>query len=133
MGPYNTVVVEINLEGLMSYYSHHVFFCVNQRDDGSQCCSQCGAQQARDYVKGRCKELGVHGPGQIRVNNAGCLDRCESWPVMLIYPEAVWYTYVDREDLDEIIERHLRNGEIVERLRLPSEPGGAGLEFDDGG
>ena len=103
----------------MGYFSHHVFMCTNERADGSQCCAQCGAADARSYVKQRCKELGIHSAGQVRINNAGCLDRCESGPVMVVYPEAVWYTYIDNEDLDEIIDRHLRKGEIVERLRLP--------------
>jgi (2Fe-2S) ferredoxin len=105
----------------MSYFSRHVFFCTNQREDGSQCCSQCGAQEARDYVKRRCKELGISGPGQVRVNNAGCLDRCELGPVAVVYPEAVWYTYIDRQDLDEIIDSHLVQGRVVDRLRLDPE------------
>ena len=71
----------------MSYYRHHVFFCTNQRDEGHQCCNQCGAQAARDYVKQRCKELGISGPGKVRINNAGCLDRCELGPVLVVYPE----------------------------------------------
>jgi (2Fe-2S) ferredoxin len=37
---------------------------------------------------------------------------------MVIYPEAVWYTYVDQEDIDEIIEQHLVQGKIVERLKI---------------
>ena len=102
----------------MSYFSQHVFFCTNQRDDGSQCCNQCGAGDARAYVKQRCKDLGIHGAGQVRINNAGCLDRCELGPVVVVYPEGVWYTYVDRDDLDEIIEQHLQHGKVVERLRL---------------
>ena len=105
---------------MSGYYQHHVFFCVNQRDDGRQCCAQCGAQAARDYVKQRCKELGIHGAGQVRINSAGCLDRCELGPVLVVYPQSTWYTYVDNDDLDEIIERHLRHGEIVERLLLPA-------------
>ena len=106
----------------MAYYDHHVFFCTNLREDGSQSCEQCGARAARDYVKQRAKELGIHGPGRVRINTAGCLDRCGEGPVIVVYPEAVWYTYVDREDLDEIIEEHLRNGRVVERLRLPDTP-----------
>jgi len=102
----------------MSYFSRHVFFCTNQRDGGDQCCNQCGAQEARDYVKQRCKELGISGEGKVRVNSAGCLDRCELGPVLVVYPEAVWYSYVDHEDLDEIIDSHLVNGEVVERLLL---------------
>lgn len=104
----------------MSYFSQHLFFCTNQRDQGRQCCNQCGAQAARDYVKQRCKALGISGPGKVRINNAGCLDRCELGPVLVVYPEGVWYTYVDNDDLDEIIERHLVGGEVVERLLLPA-------------
>jgi (2Fe-2S) ferredoxin len=100
------------------YYRHHVFFCINQRDDGRQCCANCGSAAMRDYAKERIKALGLSGAGKIRINNAGCLDRCELGPVMVVYPEGVWYTYVDRADIDEVIERHLRGGEIVERLRL---------------
>jgi (2Fe-2S) ferredoxin len=103
----------------MSYYRHHVFFCTNQREDGSQCCAQCGAQEMRDYLKRRTKELDIAGKGQVRINTAGCLDRCEEGPVIVVYPEAVWYTYVDREDLEEILSEHLVNGRVVERLRLP--------------
>jgi (2Fe-2S) ferredoxin len=36
----------------------------------------------------------------------------------VVYPDAVWYTYVDRADIDEIIEQHLRHGRVVERLRI---------------
>jgi (2Fe-2S) ferredoxin len=102
----------------VSYYRHHVFFCTNSRPDGSQCCQQCDAQNARDYVKQRVKALGAAIPNRTRINNAGCLDRCADGPVIVIYPEAVWYTYVDRVDLDEIIEEHLMNGRPVDRLRI---------------
>jgi (2Fe-2S) ferredoxin len=102
----------------MSYYRHHVFFCCNQRTNGEACCNDHGAQQVRDYAKQRVKELGLAGPGKVRVNQAGCLDRCKEGPVIVIYPEEVWYTYVDRADVDEIIEEHLRHGRVVERLRL---------------
>ncbi len=102
----------------MSYYRHHVFFCTNERSDGSQCCEQCGAGVLRDYMKKRSKELGLAGPGKARINTAGCLDRCAEGPVLVVYPEAVWYTYVDRSDIDEILEGHLLGGEVVDRLRL---------------
>ena len=72
----------------------------------------------RDYVKGRIKELGLAGPGKVRVNTAGCLDRCDLGPVLVIYPGETWYTYVDKEDLDEIIESHIQKGCVVERLLL---------------
>ena len=102
----------------MSYYRYHVFFCVNQREDGRQSCGQCGAQGQRDYLKRRSKELGIAGPGQVRINTAGCLDRCEQGPVIVVYPDDVWYTYVDREDLEEILQEHLVHGRPVERLRI---------------
>jgi (2Fe-2S) ferredoxin len=72
----------------------------------------------RDYAKGRVKQLGLAGVGKVRVNQAGCLDRCEEGPVIVVYPEEVWYTYVDQEDVDEIIQEHLLNGRVVERLRI---------------
>lgn len=102
----------------MSHFSHHVFVCCNQREDGRASCNDHGAQQLRDYAKKRVKELGLNGAGRVRINQAGCLDRCEQGPVMVVYPEAVWYTYLDEADVDEIIEQHLQNGEVVERLRI---------------
>ena len=54
----------------------------------------------------------------MRINQAGCLDRCEEGPVMVIYPEETWYTYVDQSDIDEILSEHLVNGRVVERLKI---------------
>jgi (2Fe-2S) ferredoxin len=71
-----------------------------------------------EYAKNRVKELGLSGPGKIRVNKAGCLDRCADGPVMVIYPEGIWYTLVDTEDVEEIIQSHLIKGLPVERLQL---------------
>ncbi len=102
----------------MSYYKHHVFFCINQRESGVQCCEQCNATGVRAYAKEKIKMLGLSGKGGIRINAAGCLDRCELGPVMVVYPEAVWYSYIDKEDIDEIIDRHLLGGQIVERLLI---------------
>jgi (2Fe-2S) ferredoxin len=72
----------------------------------------------RDYAKARVKALKLAGPGKVRINTAGCLDRCKQGPVLVVYPEAVWYSYVDQEDIDEIIREHLQNGRVVERLRI---------------
>ena len=102
----------------MSYFKYHIFFCTNQREAGETCCEQCNASEIRAYAKKRVKELGLNGEGGVRVNTAGCLDRCELGPVIVVYPQEVWYTYVDREDVDEIIEEHLKNGRVVERLLL---------------
>jgi (2Fe-2S) ferredoxin len=102
----------------MSHYKHHVFFCCNQREPGENCCQNHQADQLRDYAKNRVKALGLAGKGKVRVNKAGCLDRCDEGPVIVVYPEEVWYTYVDKADIDEIVEEHLKHGRIVERLRI---------------
>ena len=102
----------------MSYYRYHVFFCTNLREDGSACCRQFDSQAMRDYAKQRSKALGIAGPGKVRINSAGCLDRCAEGPVVVVYPDAVWYSYVDQQDIDEIIEEHLLNGRVVERLKI---------------
>ncbi len=102
----------------MSFYQYHVFFCTNLRADGSACCQRFDAQAMRDYAKKRGKELGIAGPGKVRINSAGCLDRCSEGPVLVVYPEETWYTYVDQEDIDEIIDQHLIKGQVVERLKI---------------
>jgi len=102
----------------MSHYKHHVFFCLNEREEGAACCGRHHASEMQQHAKSRIKALGLSGVGKIRVNKAGCLDRCDEGPCVVIYPEAVWYTYVDRHDIDEIIDSHLVNGQIVERLRI---------------
>jgi (2Fe-2S) ferredoxin len=106
-----------------NYYERHIFFCLNQRDNGENACAQHGAQAGFDRCKSRVKAAGLAGPGQVRVNKAGCLDRCAGGPVAVVYPEAVWYTFVDEHDIDEIVESHLKNGQVVERLRLAPDVG----------
>ncbi len=105
----------------MSYYQRHAFFCTNLREDGSVCCRQAGSLEMREFAKKLAKELGISGPGGVRVNVSGCLDRCAEGPVAVVYPEGVWYSYVDEEDVREIVERHLGRGEVVERLLLPQK------------
>jgi (2Fe-2S) ferredoxin len=103
----------------MSYFHKHVFFCTNQRAEGETCCNNLGAQRLRDYAKDKIKALGISTEkNRIRINSAGCMDRCDYGPVLVVYPEAVWYTYVDESDIDEIIESHLKNGKVVERLKI---------------
>ncbi len=102
----------------MSFYQHHVFFCTNQRDKGETCCNDRGAQEVRAYAKDRIKALGLNGAGKVRINSAGCLDRCDEGPVLVVYPDETWYTYVDKEDIDEIIDEHIVHGRVVERLKI---------------
>lgn len=106
-----------------SYYERHIFFCLNQRDAPEACCANNHAEAAFAHCKDLVKAAGLNGIGKVRVNKAGCLDRCAGAPVAVVYPEAVWYNYVDEQDIVEIVESHLKNGQVVERLLLPDNVG----------
>ncbi len=114
---------DVNVVPAPSYYQRHIFFCINERKNGENCCVQHGAQAAFDHCKQLVKVAGLAGPGQVRVNKSGCLDRCAAGPVAVVYPEAVWYSYVDHDDIEEIVESHLKNGKLVERLLTPAHLG----------
>ena len=107
----------------MSYYRHHIFFCLNQRAGQETCCAGHGAQAGYEHCKSRIKGAGLAGPGGVRVNKAGCLDRCAGGPVAVVYPDETWYTYVDQSDIDEIVDSHLVQGKVVQRLVLPADVG----------
>jgi (2Fe-2S) ferredoxin len=102
----------------MSYYQHHVFFCTNQRTNGENCCANHRAAELHAYAKQKIAAMGLNGAGRVRMNKAGCLDRCELGPILVIYPEETWYTFMDESDIDEIISEHLVNGRPVERLKV---------------
>ena len=102
----------------MSYFKHHVFVCTNQRAAGEQCCHATGGEQIFAYAKDRIGALKQNGPGAVRINKAGCLGRCDQGPVLVVYPEETWYSVIDNEDVEEIIQSHLIGGEVVERLKL---------------
>ncbi len=99
-------------------FTKHVFFCTNSREDGSPCCNQFNSQKMRKYAKSKAKELGINADGKVRINSAGCLGKCAQGPVVVVYPEGVWYTWIDEVDIDEIITSHLIANNIVERLKI---------------
>ena len=105
------------------YYERHVFFCLNERKNDEPCCAHYRALEAFDRCKRLVKDAGLSGPGKVRVNKAGCLDRCAAGPVVVVYPEGVWYSYVDEHDIDEIVESHLKGGRVVQRLLTPPHLG----------
>jgi len=107
------------------YYETHVFCCTNTRPPGHPrgCCSEKDAVRLRNYMKARAKELGL---GKVRINAAGCLDRCELGPTMVVYPEGVWYSCRTLEDVDEVLETHVVQGGRVPRLMLLPEHGPKG-------
>ncbi|MCL2636173.1 MAG: (2Fe-2S) ferredoxin domain-containing protein [Betaproteobacteria bacterium] len=102
----------------MSYFKHHVFICCNQRENGESSCNAVGGGDAFAYAKDRIGALKMNGPGAVRINKAGCLGRCDSGPVMVIYPEETWYSFIDRDDVEEIIQEHLLKGHVVDRLKI---------------
>jgi len=104
------------------YFDLHLFVCTNERPEGHPrgSCSRAGAEGLLKYLRSRAREAGV---SDIRVNQAGCLDRCELGPVLVLYPVGIWYKIRSEADIDEIITRHLLAGEVVDRLVLTPEDG----------
>lgn len=98
-------------------YDPHIFICTEETacKEGSACCGTSGTAELLGYMKGATKSRGIR---NIRVNRSTCLDRCEYGPVMVLYPESIWYTFRTKEDIDEIIDTHLVKGGRVERLMV---------------
>jgi len=103
----------------MARFQKHIFICNNEReiDDPRGCCVGRGSLDLLDYAKGRVKEMGLK--GKVRVNKAGCLDACQYGPTLVVYPDDVWYSPKTREDLEEILQEHILNDRVVERLLIP--------------
>lgn len=108
----------------MPPYQRHIFVCINERpdDDPRGCCAAKGSEQVRALLKDGLKARGL--AKAVRANAAGCLDACATGTTVVIYPEGIWYAGVTAADVDEIIEKHIIKGEIVERL-LARPRGGA--------
>ena len=106
----------------MPSFQRHVFVCINERpaDHPRGCCMQKGGPAVRDALKKALKDRGIK--AEIRANNAGCLDQCERGVTVVVYPEQVWYGGVTVADIDELVEKHLVHGEVVERLLMPDQP-----------
>jgi (2Fe-2S) ferredoxin len=101
------------------FFEAHLFVCTNRRPDGHKrgSCAARGSEHLRDYMKARAKELGIK---NIRVNTAGCLDRCELGPCLVIYPEGVWYKIGSTGDVDRVLTEHVIGGGRAESLMLPA-------------
>lgn len=100
------------------YFDAHIFCCTNRRseDNPKGSCAQKGSEALRDYLKQRAKELGL---GKVRVNAAGCLDRCECGPVFVIYPEGIWYRCRTKEEVEEMLQQHFVQKGRAHKLLLP--------------
>ncbi len=103
----------------MSRYQRHVFVCTNQRPAGHPkgCCLDKGSAAVRDRLKSELKKRGLS--EIVRANASGCLDACEHGVTVVIYPEGIWYGRVKVEDVEEILDRTILNGEVIQRLLIP--------------
>lgn len=101
------------------FFEFHLFACTNRRPDGHKrgSCAAKGSEALRDYMKVRTKELGLAG---VRVNTAGCLDRCELGPCVVVYPEGIWYRVTSPADVDRVLSEHVAAGKRVRELMLDS-------------
>lgn len=99
-------------------FKYHVFFCCNQRENEKACCANLNANGMHEYAKERIAARSIPANIDIRINSTGCLNRCNLGPVIVVYPEGVWYSYIDEVDVDEIIYEHLMHNRIVDRLLI---------------
>lgn len=97
-------------------YKKHVFICTNQKDGGKKCCGAEHGTALVDAFKTSLKDKGLN--IEIRAQKSGCLDVCALGPALVVYPEGVFYGGVQLSDVEEIVQSHLVNDQIVERLKL---------------
>jgi (2Fe-2S) ferredoxin len=98
----------------------HIFLCCDQTKP--KCCDKDRSLAAWDYLKRRLKELGLSEQGGIARNKANCLRICEGGPIAVVYPEGAWYAGCDPPVLEEIIQRHLLRGDVVEEHLIVRHP-----------
>jgi toluene monooxygenase system ferredoxin subunit len=102
----------------MGQYDRHVFVCTS----GETCPEQGDVERFVKVLRDGVKSAGKQ--GEIRINKAGCFSQCGHGPMLVVYPENVWYAGVKESDLPEILASHIVDGKPVERLRYePGVPG----------
>ena len=108
----------------MSRYRYQLFLCTNERPSGEPrgSCQARGALPLLEVVKEEALRAGV--PGPFRANRSGCLDACESGPVLAVYPDGIYYRVTNREEIARIMKEHLSEGRIVAELQIPNPPPG---------
>lgn len=100
----------------MGQYTHHVFVCTSGKT-----CPKEGAERVHATLKRGVKDAGLK--GVVRVNHAGCMNQCGHGPMVVVYPDDVWYAGVDEEGAERIVREHLAEGRVVERYRYVAPPG----------
>ena len=94
----------------MGQYAKHVFVCTS----GETCPTQGDVEQYVKHLRTEAVKAGLK--TDVRINKAGCFSQCGHGPMIVVYPENVWYTGVQAADLQEIFESHILGGKPVERL-----------------
>jgi (2Fe-2S) ferredoxin len=105
----------------MARYKRHILICENIRDEDhprGSCGRKC-SEDIRMAFKTALKNRGM--TTVYRANKSGCLDACEFGPVVVVYPDGVWYGGVTATDVEEIIEEHVIGGKPVTRLMISDQ------------
>lgn len=97
-------------------YRRHIILCA-----GPKCCLGAEGQKIWDYLKQRCKDLGLT-PGGVFRSKAHCLRVCKSGPIAVVYPEGSWYCNLDIDKCELVIQEHLIKGMPVGELIFASNP-----------
>lgn len=98
----------------MEPFRHHIFVCTQEKPEGVTCCPSNGSLRVLRALE---RELDSQGlDNEVQVTTCGCLGLCDDGPIMITYPEGVWYHKVREEDVPEIVGSHIRSGEVVTRL-----------------
>lgn len=99
------------------FFRAHLFMCTNKRPPGNPwgSCGEEGSQELAEHMRAVFKDMGLE---DARVTASGCLGRCDKKPVLVVYPEGVWYTVRSKEDVEEVLKSHLAKGERVSRLMV---------------
>ncbi|OCN00073.1 2Fe-2S ferredoxin [Clostridium sp. W14A] len=102
----------------MNQPKHHIFVCTSSRINGTQkgfCCTKDSAAVARRFQE-EIEERELE--GEVTVTNTGCFGLCEKGPVVVVYPEGVWYGNVTPDDVETIMEQHIEGDEPVQSLMI---------------
>lgn len=98
----------------MGQYRHHVFVCTSGKT-----CPLDGSLEVHSILKKGAAAL----RGIVRINHAGCMNQCGHGPMVVVYPDDVWYARVDAEGARRILDEHIKGGRVVEEYRYVAPPG----------